>query len=576
MKKNTLQKVLAVALVGAMAMGTLAGCGSSDDSSTPSESSAASSEAASSEAASTEAASSEAATDAVAGMEGWEPFAENVTLQIPVYDRGVQGVPDVSNNYWTQWVQENFGDQYNITVEYVPITRTDVMTDYAMLASAGDLPTILMEYDYPKQAQWAADGYLAEFDVEAFKQVAPTYYQNMVDKDLTSYIELNGTPYFALAERPYSFTTFTYVTVVRMDWLKEVGYDHIPTNREEYLDAMTKIKEAGICEYPVGGSMLTGVGSDQNYAYRTLPMDEEEWAMYGDYAIPSLGWEPNKLLLKEKNEEYNLGLMNPEYFVTDTETEKANFANGKQYQFSAYISADCDFLNTLFKNEPDAEVAFKPMASEADPGTGFNPQYRCDNPFGMMIGFSSQATEDEIKAAWMYMEWLSQEDNFFTFQWGVEGENFTYDENGLPVSVADYDGDYKQGYNNNKDYYCIVKEGRIAGTTQDYINTWVPQGLPVDLTDSLTEVYNAQLAAYENGGGIVDCMFATSIDSVSEYQTSLIELYIEYRDALTMCAPEEFDALYDEYTEAYNAAGYAEITAERLEALNNGLSSRLE
>ena len=37
--------------------------------------------------------------------------------------------------------------------------------------------------------------------------------------------------------------------------------------------------------------MLTGVGSDQNQAYRTYPCNEEEWAMYGDYNIPALGWE---------------------------------------------------------------------------------------------------------------------------------------------------------------------------------------------------------------------------------------------------------------------------------------------
>ena len=33
MKKNTLQKTIALALTGAMAMGTLAGCGSSSDTS---------------------------------------------------------------------------------------------------------------------------------------------------------------------------------------------------------------------------------------------------------------------------------------------------------------------------------------------------------------------------------------------------------------------------------------------------------------------------------------------------------------------------------------------------------------
>ena len=38
----------------------------------------------------------------------------------------------------------------------------------------------------------------------------------------------------------------------------------------EYLDAMKKIMEAGLCEHPGGGAMLTGVGSDQNQAYHEL------------------------------------------------------------------------------------------------------------------------------------------------------------------------------------------------------------------------------------------------------------------------------------------------------------------
>ena len=131
MKKNTLHKVMATALVGAMAMSTLTGCGSSADNTTADAGTKES--VAESSAASTDA----GASTAVAGIDGWEAFADNVTLQIPVYDRGSSGngCSDVENNYWTNWVQENFGDKYNITVEYVGITRSDVMTDYAMLAA---------------------------------------------------------------------------------------------------------------------------------------------------------------------------------------------------------------------------------------------------------------------------------------------------------------------------------------------------------------------------------------------------------------------------------------------------------
>ena len=160
MKRKTLRKAVAVAAAAVMAMGTLAGCGSSNtaESTAAAETteSTASSEAAESTAAgeTTETAS----TSTGGGMDSWEPFAENVTLQVPVYDRGVEGVPDVVDNYWTQWIQENFGDQWNITVEFVPITRNDVMTDYALLASSGTLPTMLTEFDFPKLAQWAQNG----------------------------------------------------------------------------------------------------------------------------------------------------------------------------------------------------------------------------------------------------------------------------------------------------------------------------------------------------------------------------------------------------------------------------------
>lgn len=584
MKKNTLQKVLAVALTGAMAMGTLTGCGDSEpaaNSSAPaasSEAPAASSEApaASSEAASSEApAASEEAPAAVAGIEGWTAFAENVTLKIPVYDRGVEGVPAVSDNYWTKWIQENFGDKYNITVEFVPITRSDVLTSYALLAAAEDLPTILMEYDYPKQAQWADDGYLTTYDLEAFKQVAPTYYARMEALGQLGYTEMNGETYFALAERPYFNTGHTHITMVRMDWLEQVGYDHIPTTWAEEKEAMLKIKEAGIAEYPYGGAMITGVGSDQNYLYRTFPLDEANWAAYGDYNIPALGDEANKKYLQRENEKYNLGLLNPEYYTIDTETDKAAFINGQTYQYSGYISASMDWLTAFYEQNPDAKLAVKVAQNVVDTEGGSTPAFRADNPFGMMIGFSSQATEDEIKAAWMYMEWMTQEENLFTMQWGIEGENYTVGADGLPVGVSDYDGEYKQGYNNSKDYWCVTIESRNAGTIEDVIKANLPQDLPQNFNDEVIQHYYNRVEIAEAGYAISDCNFAVAIEAVTEYGASLQELYKEYRDQLVMCDPAEFEAKYAELAQQYADAGYQAVVDERLEAYNNGMSTKL-
>lgn len=581
MKKKTLHKVLALILAGTMAMGLLTACGGSGSGQSQSSSDQSSQAATNSSSESQPASGDESTgsdTPAVAGIEGWQPFAENVTLTIPVYDRGAEGVPTVSDNYWTRWIQENFGDKYNITVKFEPIPRSDVMNQYTLLASSEDLPTILMEYDYDKCAKWALDGYLAELDVEQFKQIAPTYYARMEELEQLTYIPLNGTDYFVLAERPYYNTGYTYVNWVRMDWLKQVGYDHIPATRAEYLDAMQKIMDQGIAAHPGGGSMiLSGQGADQNYGNRTFPLNEEEWAMYGDYNIPSLGWAPNKQLLKFANEDYNLGITDPEYYTIDTETAKANFINGKTYKYGGYISASMDWLEAFYAENPDAELAVEIQSLTADTEAGTTPAYRTDNPFGMMIGFSSQATEDEIKAAMMYLEWMRQDDVLFTLQWGIEGQNYNLDENGAPVSVAyeDQPIEYKQGYNNSKDYWCAVIEARNYGTIEETIAASSPQGLPVDFTQDLIQNYYNKVEVVEKGWAISDCMFGQAVESATENATSLQALYVELRDKLVTAKPDEFDALYDQYAQQYLDAGYQDVIDERQELYQQGLTSHL-
>ena len=580
MKKKSLQKTLAFALAAAMSFGTLAGCGSgggSTESASSTETSAENSTGTTAEAESTAAAET-ASADADAaeggGMDSWEPFAENVTLQVPVYDRGLDGVPDVSNNYWTQWIQENFGDPWNITVEFVPITRNDAMTDYALLASAGTLPTMLMEFDYPKLAQWANDGYLTTFDMNEFAAVAPTYYNRMVELDQLQYSAMEDETYFVFAERPYSNTNYSYQVFVRMDWLEQVGYDHVPSTREEYLDAMQKIMDAGICEHPDGAWMLTGnAGPDQNDAFRTYPLDEREWAMYGDYNIVAMSWNANKELLRDKNEEYSLGITNPEYYVTDTETAKANFVNGKSYWYGGYISGNMDFLTAFYEQNPDGKLAIQP----ADYQYGTSCAYRAENPFGIIVGFSSTATEDQIRAAWMYLEWMSQDDVLFTLQWGLENENYTLDENGNPVGVGDYNGDYTQGYNNNADYVAPVTASRILGDPEADIRASFPTNLPQtdELVDQILTYYNTRVEQAEEGLAIVPCMFATVINAETEYRDSLASLYVQYRDELTMCDPDDFDTLYDQRAQEYLDAGYQAIIDERGEAYDNGLTTKL-
>lgn len=585
MKKKNLQRTMALALTGIMAMGALAGCGGkSNDTQTTNNTTGTSSgtttnNSTGTDASSTNTSSTDNTTSAVAGIDGWEAFADNVTLQIPVYDRGDagNGCSDVKNNYWTKWVQENFGDKYNITVEFIPITRNAVMNDYAMLAAANDLPTILMEYDYDKLATWQAEGYLQPYDMEQFKTIAPTFYQTMVDEGIDIYTQLEGDDYLLLGKRPYGNTNYTFLTWYRLDWLKEAGFDKFPANNTELLELYAKLVENGH-EAPLSGNKVQGMGVDQNYGYRDYPQDEVIWATAGDYQIPALSTEAQKRFLKWENKIYNDGYKNQEYYLRDATETEADFINGKAFQWSGYVSSTMNVLNSFYETNPDGELAIMICDSKwaQDPTWGSSNSYRPTNVFGAMSAFANDATQDEMKAAMMYMEWMSQEDVLFTMTWGEEGINYTVGDDGNPVAVADQKGlEQQQGHNNNVDYWMIVTAAKSFGNIEKDIAAITPQGVPQDFYQQILDNYKGQLALYESGYANSDALFASVPAAVSEYGQTLYDLYPEYRDQLTMCSPDEFDALYDELSQKYLDAGYQEVLDQRKEVYESGLTTKL-
>ena len=60
------------------------------------------------------------ATPEVPGIEGFKPFGKRVHITVPVYDRSKEGYPAVDDNYWTRWIQSEFGDKYTLS-RYVAI-----------------------------------------------------------------------------------------------------------------------------------------------------------------------------------------------------------------------------------------------------------------------------------------------------------------------------------------------------------------------------------------------------------------------------------------------------------------------
>ena len=521
-----------------------------------------------------------AAAEEATGMAAWKPFEERVTITVPVYDRSKAGYPAVDDNYWTQWIQKEFGDKWNIEVDYVAIPRGDVMTKYSMLIAAKQTPTIMMEYDYPKVAQWATDGAMQVIDLEKFAEVAPTYYGKMVENNQLNYTDINGETYFVLSERPYYNTGYTWYTFVRMDWLRAVGYDHVPTSYAEHVDAINKIIEAGLTDQAPLGLGIPTSAYVANFAFHDQDLNEAEWAQHCSLGTASLTWEPTKRLLKRLNSEYHMGWYSSEFDLEKnsagaaSDQTQTDFINGKTYQYGGYMAANVDWLNAFYANNPDAELAIASAYAVEEEGVA-SARNRADNPFGMIVGFSSYATEDQLKAAWMLMEWMIQEENLFVLENGVEGVTYEMVD-GKPVVDGAYMGDMMLNHNMNIDMTCLVHASKVVGTIEESIAAIAPQGLPQDFTQAMIDSWYANTKAVADAGNAYsDPIFAVAIESEAEYTATLLSLYQEYYAKLVKCDPAEFDALYAELCQEYLDAGYQEIIDERLEAYEAGQTTKL-
>lgn len=548
MRRITLKKSLAVVLTIAMAAGMMSGCGGgSGDTQTGGDADTDSASSSGTAAAGTENAGGESSgsfTDYSAG------FPEKVTIQIPVYDRAFEGW-NVTDNYYTQWIQSEFGDKYNIDVEYVAIGRSTEIQDYMQLIAAGNAPDIIFHYDMPQAVNYHGEGAMQALNMDEIAYYAPNYYESMKDT-IEKYGTLDGEQIFFFAEREAIY--YNWVTLIRQDWLDAVDAE-MPTNRAELEEVAKKWKEAGLGTL---GETLKVASFTFEYPFFGDDITTEEYSQYLDLNVAPLTWQPAKDYLKTLNAEYNEGILDQEFYLrTDDAAWKAEFVAGNVGTYSFYINSSTDVLTSLLANNPDAKVAVMDPGAGSASGNNYYYEYPA---YGMIMGMNAATSAEERAAVWMFLDWMSRPENLFYLQNGVEGENYTL-EDGIAVPVAEFAGESKLSQNNNKDYWCLVAEVANYGDEEKNYKANLRTLAPAGYESLIEDSYNYTNADAEYG--VITPIFTKAVESTSEYSTDLNVMWQEFSTDLITCAPEEFEAKYEEYCKEYLDAGYQEILDEK-------------
>ena len=553
MRKQT-KRAAAIVMAAAMTTTLLAGCGGSGSSAAASESAESTTSEASSEASTGEAAASGSYTDYSAG------FPERVTIQIPVYDRGFENW-NVADNYYTQWVQQEFGEKYNVDVEYVAISRSNEVTDYMQMIAAGTAPDIIMHYDMPQAVSYYDEGAMQDIDYDELAFYAPTYWAKM-QETIETYGTIDDHQAFIFAERdPYYYN---WVTLIRKDWCDQVGME-VPTTWEELQEVLAAWQEAGLGTY--NHELIIG---SFTYLYPWIEegTTDEELALYLDLNVAPFTWSATENYLRAFNEMYNAGTLDPNFYLTtDDAMEKGKFVSGECGTYSFYMSNGTDVFTSLLANDPNAEVAIL-NSTPSIVAEGYTPYYYEYPSYGMIMGINSQSTDEERAAVYMFLEWLSQPENLTYMQYGVEGETYTVGEDGINTLVADYTGEAALSQNQNKDYWCLVVESITYGDEEMDLTANKSLLAPAGYEDLIQQSYD--MCKANEDAGLISPIFTSVVESSADYTADLKALWQEAYVACITAAPEDFDATYEEYCQEYLDAGYQDILDEKQELIDAG------
>lgn len=560
MRKLSLgRKIFSAVLTSALVLG-LAGCGSSGGS-----------ESAPADTGSAPAAESTAAADSSAGEEeaAAESTAEPTTLTVMVYERGntTETYGSATDNYWTRWIQSEFGDPNNITIEYIPVPRSEETQKINTLMASGTAPDIIFSYDSNMIIQYGKDGGLWEL-TDLIDQYGPTLKENLAAS--LPYGQSEGEQWAIPALRAVTGWQTTYI---RKDWLDEVGYElqtdengYYHMSIDDFTELLRQFKDLdpsgqGAEMYPLGMVGAWNATQTRPIIWSFLETDNLTGEMHAAYN--EMFWPGYKEGVRYLNQLYNEGLVDPE-FMTDTDTSYTAFnnllSNGRTLAFGQDANAELTGVKALYETDPDAEIV--PFYLDNVNGTQFNRIY---SPTGMYIAIPStcEHPENAIK----YLDWLADYDNAKVLHYGFEGIHYELQDNKV-VTITPTEEEKAASEYDFERITCgdllLVYSGAPYGYEES------TEGMD-EIKAKMTQLkYDSAKVA--DVGGQADYYFQGILTEADQKYGGLVPNLEESLPRLIACDPAEFDTIYDAVLNEYLEQGGQEIIDEKI-ALYNELEA---
>jgi putative aldouronate transport system substrate-binding protein len=480
-----------------------------------------------------------------------------VTLRVEVYDRGNAGGTPADNNYWTKWIQANYGDKNNVTFKFETSPRFDNNAKLQMWMAAGTAPDICYTNELAPVQGFIDLGGLAALDSALDKHGAQL--KEFLGPDLLKKgIDVKTGKRFTLRAKKVIDANET--TWIRKDWLDKLGLP-MPSTTAEWYNAMKAFKEKNpdrmgkvvpfVINFDVGWRAANLLESFRS--------DKSDYARYVTNGRYIMLFDPGlKEGVRLMNKMYNEGLISRE-FPLDT-GENGIWTSDMINGFGGCIIHNYDYplrgpspaiLANLQAKRPDAELAPCDPFKDKDGKT----TKRLADVAGIQM-FVPKTSESKVDEAIKYLNWMTDPDVLFFLQYGEPGKNHEM-ENGLPKLIA-AKGETIMNSANNIDYTMVVN-GVIGKTKEDTIkrNSLAYSG------SSQALYRDAWLLGIKDGymppeTGINELPAAEGI-----YGNAIATRANEVYARTITCKPEEFEDVWKQQTQSMLKAGASQIIEQR-------------
>ncbi len=541
MKK--IKKLLSIALVFALTVGMLAGCGKAGQT------------------------DGEDQTQTQTGKKQDSADADKkwVTLTVEMYDRSIAGF-NVEDCYQLHYIQENFGDPNHIKVEWVPVSRWEEGPILNTKLAGGTAPDICMTYGGDLVQQYIDMGGITPLDSLLDKYGKDL--KNFLGEAVLQYGQFDagsGMEQYCLPAR--RIITAAQTNYIRKDWLEKLNME-VPTNVEElyaYLKAAKANNLGGAQTVPYSSDLYS---ADPFYGW-TFQMDafidyskvtEEDWVAAHElhYTLPGA-----KEAIRWMNKFFNEGLVSDYFGIENKDQTKANRVNGYEGfwvgNWDAAWRMEDSYQIDLEKNVPGASwIACDPFKP-----TDENKPHETYTAAGQYIFIPATVSEEKAIAAIKYLNWMCKPESLYALQNGVKGHNYTtVDSDGIPTDLKNIN-DTEDAYKLHAADGAPICNGFFYGS--DTLNFKASANAYPGYADVVTD--SLQISTQL---GYEPISFTKNIQARTDYGSTVISKEAELLVQAVTCATDKFDKVWDEYLNALLASGGQQIIDEQRAAYKAG------